>query len=188
MSVYFTTMSDKSSKPSPEEIALFRKATAGIQKLKAPDSHLFLPSKNPQPRYKKTDADQVSNDHFSDEYEPSSKHGNEYLDFSRPGIQKKVLRKFRQGKITIEAELDLHGSTVEQARQQLAHFIERSQAHNQRCVRVIHGKGLSSQEGRSILKSKVNHWLQQYSAVMAFSSAQIADGGTGAVYILLKRG
>lgn len=181
-------MSKKPSKPSSEEIALFRKATAGMCKLKAPDSHLFLPPAKSQPQYKPVETEILANDHFSDDYEPDHHHGDDYLEFSRPGIQKKALRKFRQGKIPIEAELDLHGMTIEQARQQLAHFIERSQAYGQRCVRVIHGKGLSSQDGRAVLKSKVNHWLQQHSAVMAFSSAQIADGGTGAVYVLLRRG
>ena len=87
----------------------------------------------------------------------------------------------------IEAELDLHGLTAERAEPMLATFLAECQQQQIRCVRVIHGKGWGSRDNRPVLKSKVNYWLRQSDAVLAFCSATIEDGGTGALYILLKR-
>jgi DNA-nicking Smr family endonuclease len=90
-------------------------------------------------------------------------------DFCRPGIQKTVLRKLRNGHIPIEDELDLHGDTVADAEHKLRTFVTDAQAADkQRAVRVIHGKGLGSPEGKAVLKPKVLEWLRQFDAVLAF--------------------
>jgi len=180
-------MSKKSSKPSEEEIALFRKATSDVRRLKPSDRHTFLPPKPKATRRRETELDEFIADQLSDGYLADGDSDDPYLEFSRPGVQKKLLRKFRQGKLGCEAELDLHGFTSDQARRELVQFLERCQFLGMRCVRVIHGKGYGSQDGHGVLKSKVNNWLRQYPEVIAFNSAQAADGGTGAVYVLLRR-
>jgi DNA-nicking Smr family endonuclease len=81
----------------------------------------------------------------------------------------------------------LHGLTTEAARDELTAFIRNARQHGHRCVRIIHGKGLRSPDKRSVLKAKTDRWLRQKNDVLAFCSARPVDGGTGAVYVLLKR-
>ncbi len=93
----------------------------------------------------------------------------------------------KQGKIAIQAELDLHGYTIDQARERLLAFIDLAVMRKYRCVRIIHGKGYRGQAKTPVLKSKTYCWLTQLPDILAFSSCQSKDGGTGAVYVLLKR-
>jgi len=113
--------------------------------------------------------------------------GADILIFSRPGPQKKLLRKLRRGLVPIDASLDLHGMRVTDAYAETMNLINHSLASGYRCVKIIHGKGRSTQAERPILKNKVNNWLKQIPQVMAFCSALPNDGGVGAVYVLLKK-
>ena len=116
------------------------------------------------------------------------------LDYKRPGIQNGVYRKLRQGRYETEARLNLHRMSVKKARLEVFEFIEQAQALGLRTVLLIHGKGENSSgrglegERASVIKGYVNHWLQQLSQVMAFHSARPQHGGTGAVYVLLRKG
>lgn len=105
--------------------------------------------------------------------------------FSRPGLQHKILRKLRGGQYNVDAILDLHRKTVEEAREALSHFLLACQKKQICHVLIIHGKGHGS--GRPILKNKLNHWLRQTEHVLAFCSATAKDGRSGAVYVLLRR-
>ena len=111
----------------------------------------------------------------------------EQLSYSRSGLQHSVLKKLRTGKIPVENHLDLHGKTVAEARQALLYFIAECEDLNIRCAVVVHGKGYSSPNNKPIIKAHVNHWLREAPSVLAFNSALPSDGGTGAVYVLLKR-
>ena len=104
--------------------------------------------------------------------------------FARPGLQHGVLRKLRRGHYPVEAEIDLHGLTIRQARLELQAFLSGALRHKLRCVRIIHGKGLRSEHG-AVLKPIVMGLLQQVTAVMAFAPAPRAAGGTGALHVLL---
>ncbi len=106
--------------------------------------------------------------------------------FVRPGLQQKQVRRLRRGQIPIAAEADLHGTRIHQARALLDEFLRDCRTEGLRCVRVIHGKGLVSRDGHAVLKWQVDGWLRQHDGVMAFCTAQPRDGGTGAVYVLLK--
>jgi DNA-nicking Smr family endonuclease len=97
------------------------------------------------------------------------------------------MRKLRRGQFIVGAELDLHGMTVPVAHRALNEFLARCLTTDTRCVRVIHGKGLSTPDRSPVLKSRVNNWLQQHGDVLAYCSARAHDGGTGAVYVLLKK-
>jgi DNA-nicking Smr family endonuclease len=108
------------------------------------------------------------------------------LSFRRGGVRDQVMRRLRRGLYPTEAELDLHGLTQTAARDRLADFIARSGERGWRCVRVVHGKGYRSGARGPILKSAVNQWLRRHRDVMAFTSAKAIDGGTGAVYVLLR--
>jgi DNA-nicking Smr family endonuclease len=112
--------------------------------------------------------------------------GNAALTFQRGGVRDQVMRRLRRGLYPTEAELDLHGLTQTAARDRLADFVARSRELGRRCVRVVHGKGYRSGARGPILKSAVNLWLRRHTDVMAFSSAKAIDGGTGALYVLLR--
>ena len=111
------------------------------------------------------------------------------LEFKRPGVQNGVFRKLRQGRYEAEARLDLHRMTAAIARKELYEFIKESYRLGIRSVMVIHGKGESraERERSSILKGCTDHWLRQLDTVQAFHSAQPRHGGTGAVYVLLRK-
>ncbi|MFV8816705.1 DNA endonuclease SmrA [Haliea sp. E17] len=111
------------------------------------------------------------------------------LDYKRPGVQNGVYRKLRQGRYPAEARLDLHRMTVAVARKELYDFIAECFRFGLRSVMIIHGKGESraDRERSSILKACVNQWLPELDPVQAFHSAQPQHGGTGAVYILLRK-
>jgi DNA-nicking Smr family endonuclease len=116
------------------------------------------------------------------------------LDYKRPGIQNGVYRKLKQGRYEAEARLNLHRMSVKNARLEVFEFIGQAQALGLRTVLLIHGKGENSPGGElkgeraSVIKGYVNHWLRQLSQVMAFHSARPRHGGTGAVYVLLRKG
>lgn len=109
------------------------------------------------------------------------------LFFARPGLQQRIIRKLRRGQFSIGAELDMHGMIVREARNALTPFLINCRSRGIRCLRIIHGKGLSSRDGKPVLKMQLDHWLRQRLEVVAFCSARRNDGGTGAVYVLLKR-
>jgi DNA-nicking Smr family endonuclease len=109
----------------------------------------------------------------------------EELSFKRPGVPDNVLRKLRRAEYRISGELDLHGLTVDQARHALKAFLAAALARHAVCVRIIHGKGLRSGHQGPVLKSLVSGALKRTSAVIAYVSARPADGGTGALYVLL---
>lgn len=111
------------------------------------------------------------------------------LDFKRPGIQHGVYKKLRMGRYEIDARLDLHRMTVKQAREEVKQFIDEAGKLGLRTLLILHGKGQRKveKENTAVLKGYVNHWLQQLEMVQAFHSAQPVHGGTGAVYVLLRK-
>ncbi len=108
------------------------------------------------------------------------------LAFHRPGVRDQVVRRLRRGLVPVDGELDLHGLNQARARVLLADFLDASKAQGARCVRVIHGKGMRSGDRGAVLKSAVDLWLRRHYDVLAFTSAKAIDGGTGAVYVLLR--
>jgi DNA-nicking Smr family endonuclease len=101
-----------------------------------------------------------------------------------------VLRKLRRGLVPVDARLDLHGMGAGEARAQLELFLRTMRARGERCVIVIHGKGEHSVHGMGVLRGEISAWLSQGASsehVAAFATAGDADGGEGAVYVLLRR-
>lgn len=169
-----------------DELSLFRKAMAGARPLKQDGVSPHRTHRKPVPQQRKRDEQDVVASLLSDDYSPDIETGEELL-YVRGGLQQRVLRKFRRGQYAIESELDLHGYTVVEAREALAAFLNAAQQAGKRCVRIIHGKGLGAEGRLPVLKIKVNSWLRQKNQVLAFCSARPQDGGTGAVYVLLKK-
>lgn len=163
---------------------MFRRAAGPVRRLHS--DRVEHPRRRPKPlRRRHADPAPASRQMLSDaDVAPPAEGG---LLFARPGVQKKMLRKLRRGQLRIEDELDLHGMRVNEAGDALARFLAECTRRRLRSVRVIHGKGLGSGIGRSVLKENVARWLSLRDEVMAYSSAQPNDGGTGAVYVLLRR-
>lgn len=109
------------------------------------------------------------------------------LAFKRDGVQNGVFRKLRLGQYAIEARLDLHRKTVEQARQEVFGFIGDCLRYDLRSVLILHGKGERNPDGIAPIKSHLAKWLPELPDVMAFHSAQRQHGGTGAVYVMLRK-
>lgn len=148
----------------------------------------YKPKLTPTPKETLRDHKKVLQESL--EVSPSSEYDDlqpgDSLSFCRAGIQKNVFRKLKKGQFSISAELDLHGMRVKEAQVALADFIHACRERDLRCVRVIHGKGYRSNNQGPKIKPMVNAWLQQRDEILAFCSARPVDGGTGAVYILLK--
>jgi len=106
--------------------------------------------------------------------------------FLRTGLGTDVLSKLRRGQWTVQAELDLHGHDSVEAHDALADFLDEARGAGMRCVRVIHGKGLTSPGGEPVLKGKVRRWLQRWDDVLAYCEAPQNAGGGGAVIVLLR--
>jgi DNA-nicking Smr family endonuclease len=110
------------------------------------------------------------------------------LSFRRRGIGIDVVRKLRRGVWALQGEIDLHGLRRDEARERVAAFLADAVRAGWRCVRVVHGKGHGSPGREPVLKAKVKSWLVQKSEVLAFTHARAADGGHGALIVLLKPG
>ncbi len=116
---------------------------------------------------------------------PESVTGEESIEYRGSGFSHKDMLRLKKGGFSIQAELDLHGAVIDQARDELLRFLIKAQNQHWHCVRIIHGKGKHHGD-KPILKNLVNAWLRQIPIVLAFCSATPRDGGTGAVYTLLK--
>jgi DNA-nicking Smr family endonuclease len=106
--------------------------------------------------------------------------------FVRAGLGSDVLVKLRRAHWVIQAVIDLHGMTQSEAHDALADFLLDARNRGLRCVRVIHGKGLTSPNREPVLKGKVRRWLAQWDDVLAYCEAPLHAGGSGAVVALLR--
>jgi DNA-nicking Smr family endonuclease len=167
---------------------LFIKAAGVVQPL-ADTRRVLLKKEQAKPIALQHERDELSalQESMSDEFDVSSLlDTDELLSFRRPGIGLDVTRKLRLGQWSIQRQLDLHGLRSDEARQALGQFIREAHKQGIRCVRVIHGKGLGSPGKTPVLKSRVHSWLVQKNEVLAFVQAKPADGGAGAVVVLLQ--
>ncbi len=173
---------------SEEEVALFRQAVADVRPLRGLNRIRQTPQRPwPEPRPLALDEQVETVDGLSDNipWYDNLDSGAELV-FRRPGLNRQTLRRLRSGHWVIEAQLDLHGYTSDEARLQLAEFLNQCKKRGLRCVRIIHGKGLCSKNKEPVLKIKVRNWLMQREEVLAFCQASPADGGGGAALVLLK--
>lgn len=115
--------------------------------------------------------------------------GYAVLEFKRPGIQNGVYRKLKQGRYPSEARLDLHRHSVDSARKEVFEFVREALKLGLRSLLIVHGRGGtgSANKGAAVLKGYINHWLRELEDVQAFASARPEHGGTGAVYLLLRK-
>lgn len=119
-----------------------------------------------------------------------SSFSDEHIEGLAEGLDRKLLRKLRRGAFSVGAHLDLHGLTRAEAKPRVEGFLGESRQRGNRCVLLVHGRGLHSKEGIPVLKEAVSSWLLRgriARIVLAFCSARPCDGGLGALYVLLRR-
>ena len=173
---------------SDDDAAAFREAVRGAVPLRAPQ----------RVRAKRAEVPPVPVQSLLDVHEALAESGagsipweqsmetGEELAYLRPGLATDVLKKLRRGHWVAQDELDLHGLTRAQAHPLLAEFLSRCAKRGVRCVRVVHGKGLRSPNREPVLKGKIRGWLARRDDVLAFCQAPAAEGGGGALLVLLK--
>ena len=173
-------------KLTPEDINLFRQTIGKVHAVKSDKVLLTLDNK-PKPYPKKAQAANVE-EHLSGtaEFDIEQVGIEDSLSFISPGLQHNVLKKLRKGQFGLDAEIDLHGLNSNEAKRQLLHFLHDNVEEGCRCVHIVHGKGYRSNDNHPILKNNINLWLRQHKDVQAFCSAPPKDGGTGAVFVLLR--
>jgi DNA-nicking Smr family endonuclease len=175
-------------KESRREAELFRSSVGSVTPLAQSgktEPNALRPS--PIPRQRIADEQAALEESLSDEFNIDTLlDTDEALSYARTGIGPDTLRKLRRGHWVIQGQLDLHGMRREEAREALAEFLRNAVKRGTRCVRIIHGKGLGSVNKEPVLKSKVRNWLVQKDEVIAFCQATAADGGSGALVVLLK--
>ncbi len=169
---------------------LFRAAIGKVQLL-GDAGRVAMQAKKPQPTpvQRLLDEQEVLRSSLSDDFDVSSLLDTDTaLSYTKPGVGHDVARKLRRGVWSVQRELDLHGLRVEDAREALVQFVREAQKQGWRCVRVVHGKGLGSPGKTPVLKSRVHSWLMQKTEVLAYVQARPADGGAGALLVLLQPG
>ena len=146
-----------------------------------------LPPPQPVPRQRELDEQAALQQAMSDEVDIETLLlTDDDLSFHRPGVGPDVVTRLRRGHWAIQGELDLHGLRREQAREALSAFMRDAARRGWRCLRVVHGKGHGSPGREPVLKAKVQRWLGQSQAVLAFAQGSAAQGGVGALIVLLR--
>ena len=171
-----------------DDVEYFRRSMSDARPLKS-DKRVPEPKKKPPPRarFSRADEQDALAESLEADIDTMEAANAESIRYHRPHVGKRTMRRLARGKYAVQAEIDLHGMTVAEARPRLADFIDYSLKQGLTCVRIVHGKGLGSGHRGPVLKSAVNRWLRKWDSVLAFVSARQVDGGTGAVYVLLDR-
>lgn len=179
---------EKQRREREREANIFRNSIGDVKPLNTPPRALHdAPRPLPIAQKRIEDDEAVLQESLSDEFTIDTLlETDEALSYTRPGVGPDVLKKLRGGGWVTQGQLDLHGLRVDEAREAIGQFIRDAVKRGVRCVRIVHGKGLGSMNKKPVLKIKVRNWLVQKDEVIAFCTARAADGGSGALMVLLQ--
>jgi len=173
---------------SSDDARLFRESIGRVRPLREGNAH--APQK-PQPPPHAAQAEQdearVRDELLVHAIDPASIEVGDEIHYLKPGQPPKILKQLRRGHFSIRAELDLHEMTLAVAREAVRDFLDEAIARHEYCVRIVHGKGLRSRSDGPVLKRMTATLLARRKDVLAYASARPAQGGTGAVVVLLGR-
>ena len=182
-----TTATTATTVATPDDRALFQAAVADAVPL-VNDKRVFEPPPPPPiPRQRQRDEAAALAESLAPAPLDVLLEGGDELAYLQRGLPRTLLRDLRRGRWVAEANLDLHGMNRDEARAALALFVAESLALGLRCLRIVHGKGLRSPGREPVLKELVRRWLAGRSEILAYCQTLGADGGGGAVLVLLKR-
>nr|WP_265633434.1 Smr/MutS family protein [Cupriavidus cauae] len=180
---------EEAARQAAAEANVFRNSIGNVQTLRD-RNRVTPPARRPEPVPVQSQLDDqaVLAASLSDQFDVENLlETDDTLSFRRPGIGNDVIRKLRRGEWVPQDRIDLHGLRRDEAREALAEFLRRCVRRGVRCVRVIHGKGNGSPDKQPVLKGKVRSWLVQKEEVLAFVEARGAEGGSGALMVLLRQ-
>ncbi|MBL0164100.1 MAG: Smr/MutS family protein [Xanthomonadales bacterium] len=181
---------DRKSPPAvaPEDRDLFRGAIGSVRPLNL-DAVPLPSSTRPQPRARQFELDEaaVRGEMLTHQFDPGSIEIGDEILYLKPGQPAQLLKQLRRGHFSVRAEIDLHQMTVAVAREAIKGFLSEAKAHDELCVRIVHGKGLRSASRGPVVKRMTEQLLRRRDDVLAFASALPVQGGTGAVLVLLRR-
>ena len=178
----------KAERQAQSDRELFLSSIGDVMPLDASDRiEPVFQAPRPIPVQRIADEKLALRESLSDEFSVESLlETDEALSYTREGIGPDVVRKLRRGHWVIQDQIDLHGMRRDEAREMIVEFLRQAALRGIRCVRIVHGKGLGSVNNEPVLKKLVHKWLVQRSDVIAFCQAKPADGGSGAVVVLLR--
>lgn len=169
-----------------DDAELFRQAMRGVRRRVSPvRADTAAPRPEPRARSREADDAEVMRELLLDPDPELLEHG-ETLQYRAHGVQDGVLRRLRRGHYRVERDLDLHGHNRDQAQRAVIRFLAECRDRDLRCVRIVHGKGNGSPNSGPVLKRLLDGWLRKRADVLAYCSARPADGGSGAIYVLLR--
>lgn len=171
---------------SEEDLRLFAEAIGPVRPIKTRTATFARPQPAPEPLQSQLDEARVPVEMISSAIDPALIEVGEELSYLKPGLSPRLLRQLKRGHFSIADEMDLHQMTTGVARTAVKQFIDTSRRHGALCIKIIHGKGLRSRAEGPVLKRMVDGMLRQRADVLAFASAKPAEGGTGAVIVLLQ--
>lgn len=169
-----------------DESDLFRSMVGDVRRIRSERDHSRPAPPPPRASQRERDEAQVMDDLAHGPIDFSSVETGEEISYLRPGLQKRVLTRLRRGHWRVEDELDLHEMNLEAAATSIRYFLDEADRGRMSCVRIIHGKGLRSGPQGPQLKRLTARLLSRHDRVAAFASAPPHDGGTGAVYVLMR--
>lgn len=179
-------MADRS--PDDDDARLFREAIGRVRSLKESTAALpTVPRPPPEPMQAIADEARVRGELLTHAFDPAEIEGGDEIAYLKDGQQKRLMQRLRRGQFSVRAEIDLHEMTAAVARAAIREFIDDCRRNGELCVRIVHGKGLRSKAQGPVLKQLTDSMLRRRADVLAFTSARPAQGGTGAVIVLLDR-
>lgn len=179
--------------PDDDDISAFRQAlkAAGVRRIATNQADPGKPKRNDDAqqarRQAAVESSTLATSGRTSDGRVEAVRPSEYLEFSVPDLPWRTFSQLKRGQTAWQAGLDLHGYTLEEARAELESFLRDATSQGLRCVLVVHGKAWGTTADFPVLKSHTNAWLREWPGVLAFCSATELDGGTGAVYILLRK-
>lgn len=172
---------------SDDDARLFRSAIGRVRKIEHAGDAPQRPRPQPDAQQLHRDEARVREELLSHAIEPGAVEFGEEISHLKQGQPARLLQQLRRGRFSVQAEIDLHEMSVAVAREAIARFLDDCRRHDELCVRIVHGKGLRSKAQGPVLKQLTDTLLRRRADVLAFSSARPAQGGTGAVIVLLQR-
>ncbi|MFC6841774.1 Smr/MutS family protein [Xanthomonas theicola] len=176
------------SQPEDEDpAALFRAAIGAVTPIEATPPANPKPRPKPRARMAERDEAEAHGEFQRLLRDASPLEAGDTASYRRDALPPRSFQRLKRGQFSVQDELDLHGATAAQAETLLRQFLLEAHAHEYGCVRIIHGKGRQSDGGAPVLKNLVDRLLRLRNDVLAFHSAPAAQGGTGAMLVLLAR-
>lgn len=186
---------EKRERIARERAVEFRSAMEGVRKMPESNRYVYRPvqeallREQPARRMLSQEEDDalVLQQSLSDMFDVDGLLDDDpTLSYAKEGVGPDIVKKLRKRHWPVQDELDLHGMTRDLARGAVGDFLRRAMRRGVRCVRIIHGVGYGSPNGEPVLRSVLHSWLVQLDEVVAFCVANRADGGNGALIVLLK--